>query len=203
MPFQPLVEQYNKFVETYYLPEQEKIKLGIKTHEAQARFIGISIPTFYKWKKQVEAEKGKPNEYDFKLFLDHIKTRAYAGNAKTKEQELYARLMGWFDTKKEINIELTADIIAKAIFGCKEELQSFGYPVMEGEGVVKVPSKPDLLSGEIRESQGHNGGDSLVHSEGIQEASSEGLVDPPPSNHSESTSDRSDLVDSGICSTPS
>ncbi len=123
-----------------------------------AKKLGISPATITLWRKSGKRAAELAKKFNPTEFFEQHDRRAHEELNEACEQGDMQALRTYFKEKERLasekkgdngHKELTADIIAKAIFGVEQELRNGGYPI-QGEGMGEVPEVPDILPHEIR-----------------------------------------------------
>jgi hypothetical protein len=85
-----LDEKKRKFVELREKTQEELIKMGLDTQEAQYKYLGISAVTYNKWRKKLERDNP---ESEIAIMDEELRKRALEGR-NPKYMELYLKRKG-------------------------------------------------------------------------------------------------------------
>jgi hypothetical protein len=141
------VVKFNKFIEVYDMPEEEKIKRGLTTQRAQLKHIGITATTQNLYKERLEKAREEAKASDYDAFEARLKELAFSPKSTSRDRELYARIRGWLVEKREDTVKFEpsasdyATITENIIGRLRENWENNG-------GVCVICGRPKTLLAE-------------------------------------------------------
>ncbi len=151
-----------EFTDWYYSPEDKRIprsKLAIK--------LSVSDATLKNWGNQLESDNGDFSEAEITSFKRMLFRDAMGTNAKAKDKELAARMLGVLIERKEekIAIVITGDEQFRRNKKVREYVEEYE---LGGGGVDEVRDERPVLLDEVRlHTEQEHGEDSEVGTVGV------------------------------------